>query len=90
MAPRTIKNLIKDTLEDLGGTDFDKFVDQLLDRREEPRLPRSKVEGKGFLVVTDALVSLFCELGALRVTLETLRDIGCNQEAGRLGERRAL
>lgn len=86
MAPKTIKKLIADTLENLGGLNLEKFISELLDRREEPRVPRSKVEGKNFLVVTDTLVSLFCERGALRVTLETLRDIGCNQEADGLGE----
>lgn len=86
MAPKTIKKLIADTLEDLGSQNLEKFVSQLLDRREEPRVPRSKVEGKGFLVITDKLVSVFCERGALQVTLETLRDIGCNQEADGLGE----
>lgn len=88
MAPKTIKKLIADTLEDLGTPNLEKFVSQLLDRREEPRVPRSKVEGKSFLVITDTVVSLFCERGALQVTLETLRDIGCNQEADRLGEHR--
>lgn len=86
MAPKTIKKLIADTLENLGALNLEKFISELLDRREEPRVPRSKVEGKNFLVVTDTLVSLFCERGALRVTLETLRDIGCNQEADGLGE----
>lgn len=86
MAPKTIKRLIADTLEDLAPTNLEKFVCQLRDRREEPRVPRSKVEGKSFLIITDTLVSLFCERGALRVTLETLRDIDCNEDADRLGE----
>lgn len=84
MAPATIKKLICDALEDLSSLDLEKFTSQLLDRREKPRILRSKVEGKSFLVVTDVIVSTFCEYNGLLVTLSTLRDIGCNEDASRL------
>lgn len=86
MAPKTIKRLICDRLEDLSPQDLKKFISHLLDRREEPRIPRSKVEGKDFMVVTDVIVSAFCESKGLQVTLKLLKDIGCNQEADELGE----
>uniref|UniRef100_A0A667WSP4 Caspase a n=1 Tax=Myripristis murdjan TaxID=586833 RepID=A0A667WSP4_9TELE len=44
------------------------------------------VEGKDFLGITDALVSTFTESGALQVTRELLTEIGCNEEAKKLGE----
>ncbi|KAF3692258.1 Apoptosis-associated speck-like protein containing a CARD PYD and CARD domain-containing protein [Channa argus] len=78
---KTIKLAIADTLEDLSKQDFEKFCHQLLDRREEPRVRRCRVEGKNFLDITDVLVSTFTEAGALRVALEILRRIDCNHEA---------
>lgn len=86
MAPKTIKTLIANTLENLGQLDLEKFRSQLRDRREEPRIPRSKVDDKGFLVITDVLVQTFRESGALSVTLQLLRDIDCNDDAERLGK----
>ncbi|KAK2909892.1 hypothetical protein Q8A73_007607 [Channa argus] len=82
---KTIKLAIADTLEDLSKQDFEKFCHQLLDRREEPRVRRCRVEGKNFLDITDVLVSTFTEAGALRVALEILRRIDCNHEAQSLG-----
>lgn len=81
MPPRTVKMSIANTLEDLSKQDFEKFRHQLLDRREQPRVRRNMVEDKNFLDVTDVLVSTFTESGALRVAVEILRQIGCNEEA---------
>lgn len=81
-----MKMLICEALEDLSQQDVDKFIHQLLDRREQPRILRSKVEGKSFMVVTDVIVSTFCEKKGLLVTIDTLKKIKCNEEASRLGE----
>lgn len=86
MPPKTIRSAIKDTLENLGKKNLDKFRSALLDRREEPRVALSRVEDEGFLVITDVLVSTFCELGAARVTLELLKEIKCFDNAKALGE----
>lgn len=86
MSPKTIKILICDALEDLSKLNFDKFVVQLRDRREEPRIRRNKVEGKNFMEVTDAIVSTFCEPKGLLVTLQILKGIDCHEDARRLGE----
>lgn len=86
MAPKTIKNALLDTLEDLTEQDFNKFCHQLLDRRQEPRVTRRRVEGKDRLDVVDVLVSTFTEHGALNVAVEVLTQIACNQEAHTLGE----
>ncbi|XP_026039743.1 apoptosis-associated speck-like protein containing a CARD isoform X2 [Astatotilapia calliptera] len=83
---KTIKSAVSDTLDDLTKVDFEKFCHQLLDRREPPRVKRNKVEDKSRLQVTDALVSIFTEEGALRVTLEILKQIGCSEEAKELEE----
>uniref|UniRef100_A0A3P9DSK0 PYD and CARD domain containing n=1 Tax=Maylandia zebra TaxID=106582 RepID=A0A3P9DSK0_9CICH len=82
---KTIKSAVADTLEDLEKGNYEKFCHQLLDRREPPRVKRNKVEDKSRLQVTDALVSIFTEEGALRVTLEILKQIGCSEEAKELG-----
>ncbi|TKS82473.1 CARD PYD and [Collichthys lucidus] len=78
---RTVKSALVDTLEDLTQQNFAKFCHRLLDRREDPRVRRNRVEGKGVLEIVDVLVSRFTESGALEVALDILRQIGCNEEA---------
>uniref|UniRef100_A0A3P9DK92 Apoptosis-associated speck-like protein containing a CARD n=1 Tax=Maylandia zebra TaxID=106582 RepID=A0A3P9DK92_9CICH len=87
---KTIKSAVSDTLDDLTKVDFEKFCHQLLDRREPPRVRRNRVEEKSRLQVTDALVSIFTEEGALRVTLEILKQIGCSEEAKELDDKQPL
>lgn len=86
MAQKTIKMAIKDSLENLGKQNLNKFRSALLDRREEPRVPVSRVEDKDFLGITDALVSTFGEFSAAQVTLDLLKQIKCNGEAEALGK----
>lgn len=86
MPPKTIKGAIRDVLENLGKKDLKKFCSALLDRREEPRVPVSRVEDKDFLEITDVLVSTYCEHGAARVTLDLLKEIKCFDDAKMLGE----
>lgn len=81
-----MKRAIKDTLENLGKENLRKFRSALLDRREEPRVPVSKLEDKDFLGISDVLVTTFCEDGAARVTLELLKEIKCFDDAKTLGE----
>ncbi|KAG7216559.1 hypothetical protein INR49_002046 [Caranx melampygus] len=38
-----------------------EFVEELLDRKEEPRVRRNAVDGESYLVVTNVLVSLYRE-----------------------------
>ena len=82
----TIKRAIRDELENLSKIDFDKFCEELLDRREEPRILRRSVEGKGPADITQLLVSTFTEPNALQVAMDTLRQINCNDAAQTLGE----
>lgn len=86
MPRKTTKKALWDSLENLSQQDFEKFRYQLLDRRAEPQVRRNRVEGKNFLEIVDVLVSTFSESGALKVTLELLRTIGCNDEAENLGK----
>ncbi|KAL3980143.1 E3 ubiquitin-protein ligase [Sarotherodon galilaeus] len=83
---QTIKSAVAEALEDLKKEDFEKFCHQLLDRRQQPRVKRNKVEDKSRLQVTDVLVSTFTEEGALTVALEILKQIGCSDEAKELEE----
>lgn len=83
---KTIKSAVSETLDDLGKEDFKNFCHHLLDRREQPRVKRNKVEDKSYREVTDALVSTFTEEGALPVVIEILKRIGCNGEAKELEE----
>ncbi|XP_047455821.1 apoptosis-associated speck-like protein containing a CARD [Mugil cephalus] len=77
MPPKSIKAALLDALEDLSQDNFKKFVEKLLDRRDEPRVKRSKVEGKDRIDVTNVLVSTFTEAGALPVTVDILKIIDC-------------
>ncbi|XP_073341147.1 apoptosis-associated speck-like protein containing a CARD [Pagrus major] len=81
MRPNTIRRALADTLEDLSERNFEKFRHEILDRREEPRIRRNRLEGKGYLDVVDVLVSTFTEAKALQVAVETLRQIDCNEDA---------
>ncbi|XP_042280651.1 uncharacterized protein LOC121906049 [Thunnus maccoyii] len=80
----TIKLAISDTLKDLSKSELDTFIFHLRDRREEPLIRRSSLEGKNLHEVTDLLVSTFTELGAKKVTMEILRQINCNEQAEKL------
>nr|XP_046255940.1 uncharacterized protein LOC124065002 [Scatophagus argus] len=87
MPSMTIKRALTEELGDLKKKDFKKFCHHLRDRREEPRITRSDVEDQDVLSITDVLVSKFTERKALKVTLDTLEEIGCNEEAKRLDAR---
>lgn len=84
MAHKSVKTEIVETLEDLSKENVEKFREQLIDRRAEPRVRRSKVEGKTRAGIANVLVSTFTDEGALKVTLEILRKIYCYQEAKEL------
>ncbi|XP_029927444.1 apoptosis-associated speck-like protein containing a CARD isoform X2 [Myripristis murdjan] len=84
MPPKATKAAIQDALEDLPEKKLKKFCMVLLDRRGEPRVKTSAVEGKDCITIAQVLVSTFTELGALQITLELLREIDCNEEAERL------
>uniref|UniRef100_A0A3Q3FSC7 Pyrin domain-containing protein n=1 Tax=Labrus bergylta TaxID=56723 RepID=A0A3Q3FSC7_9LABR len=86
MPRKTIKMALSDTLENLSQQNFAKFCHRLLDRRNEPRVRRNRVEGKSYLDVVDVLVSTFTESGGRNVAVEILRQIGCSEEAEELGE----
>uniref|UniRef100_A0A3B4VIL6 Uncharacterized LOC111233688 n=1 Tax=Seriola dumerili TaxID=41447 RepID=A0A3B4VIL6_SERDU len=86
MAPKTKKALVRETLGHLKKAQFEAFVEVLLDRREEPRVKCSDVEGQGYLQVTNVLVSTFTERKAPQVVADILREIGCEEEADKLGK----
>uniref|UniRef100_A0A8C4DGC6 Pyrin domain-containing protein n=1 Tax=Dicentrarchus labrax TaxID=13489 RepID=A0A8C4DGC6_DICLA len=86
MPPKTIRTALAEMLEDLSKKDLEKFCHQLLDRREEPRVRRNRVEGKSFLDIVDVLVSTFTERVALQVAVDILTQIDCNEAARALGE----
>uniref|UniRef100_A0A3B4X609 Pyrin domain-containing protein n=1 Tax=Seriola lalandi dorsalis TaxID=1841481 RepID=A0A3B4X609_SERLL len=86
MAPKTRKALVRETLQNLRKAKFEAFVEALLDRREEPRVKCADVEDQGFLKVTNVVVSTFTEQKAPQVVAEILREIGCGEEAEKLGK----
>ncbi|XP_069571098.1 apoptosis-associated speck-like protein containing a CARD isoform X1 [Brachyistius frenatus] len=89
MAGSSIRKAVAGALEDLTEKDFQKFCFHLLDRRDEPRVKRNRVEGKDFMEITDVLVNHFTEEGAVLVTVDLLNQIGCCGVAKTLGEETA-
>ncbi|XP_062255764.1 uncharacterized protein LOC133965298 [Platichthys flesus] len=77
----TISTRVLQALESLTGTDLERFCFHLRTRKDEPKIGRRQVDETNPVKIADLLVSKFTELGALKVVLETLRLIGCNQEA---------
>ncbi|KAL6109532.1 pycard [Pungitius sinensis] len=84
MTPKSVRMTLAEMLDDLSRQKFDEFVDELLDRREEPRVRRNWVEGKSRLEVVDVLVSTFTEPEAVRVSVAVLEHINCHEEAKQL------
>ncbi|KAM3615252.1 uncharacterized protein V6R79_025539 [Siganus canaliculatus] len=85
MSSKTITMVLAEALEDLSAQNFERFCHQLLDRRDEPRVRRSRVEGKSRLEIVNVLVSTFTESGARQVAQEILTEIDCNEEAREFG-----
>ncbi|XP_068425875.1 NACHT, LRR and PYD domains-containing protein 1b allele 5-like [Clinocottus analis] len=83
--PKTAKKAITDTLANLSKKKFDSFCEELLDRRAEPQVKRNMVEGKDYLDVGNVLVDIFTEAKAPAVVVELLREIGCSNDADKLG-----
>ncbi|TMS10374.1 Apoptosis-associated speck-like protein containing a CARD [Larimichthys crocea] len=77
MAPKTKRKCIADALEDLEPEQLEKFRHQLVDRKGESRVRRAMVKDKSFLDIASVLVSTFTEDGAVKVTEELLKEIGC-------------
>lgn len=75
-------------VEALSKVHLEKFHFCLRDRGVEPRVTWGDVEGKSVGETADMLFSKFTESGAVKVTLEMLREMNCNEEAARLGESR--
>lgn len=86
MPSKSKRRAILHMLENLVAKDFRRFGVELRNRTEEPRVPRSRVEGKDCLDITDVLVSTFTEDGAVREAERILRDLNLNDEADHLGE----
>ncbi|MEQ2271836.1 hypothetical protein XENORESO_013280 [Xenotaenia resolanae] len=84
MPPKSVKKLLKNSLESLATENFEKFRSELLDRRDGVKM--NQVEGKSFLKVADVMISVYTERGALKVAQEVLKEISCGQEACELAE----
>ncbi|KAM3873024.1 apoptosis-associated speck-like protein containing a CARD [Diretmus argenteus] len=86
MAGVSIKREITNMLEDLQENKLKRFRDELRDRDRagEPRVRRKDLQGNDCYDTANLLVSTFTEFGALKVSLELLRLIGCNREADEL------
>ncbi|KAK7886431.1 hypothetical protein WMY93_026052 [Mugilogobius chulae] len=71
-------------LEDLGDSDLKKFKYSLNVSDEEPHFGAGEVEDKSRVELSKLIVSRCTRTGAPHRTVQTLRAIGCNEEARRL------
>ncbi|KAG8009859.1 hypothetical protein GBF38_013915 [Nibea albiflora] len=84
----TNKQRIVEALEDLSKDDFRNFCNLLRDRRSDPQIKRRDVEDKGIWEIAELLVSKFTEDGAIQVAFDILRQMGRNEEAKNLEQRK--
>ncbi|XP_051720734.1 apoptosis-associated speck-like protein containing a CARD isoform X2 [Ctenopharyngodon idella] len=85
--PKTIKDHLENTFEDLGEGNLKKFKIKLRDRKEEPRIRQATIEKvKDALDLADLMVNTFTLNGAGPVTLEILEVINCHELAAELRE----
>lgn len=70
-----------EALEDLSDSQLKKFRYQLTDRREEPRVRRGAVQNADYMDLADIMVSTFTEAGVIKVAVDLLKTIGCNDIA---------
>ncbi|XP_035810657.1 apoptosis-associated speck-like protein containing a CARD isoform X2 [Amphiprion ocellaris] len=86
MAGKPVRSAMMGALQNLTDADLKRFIRELLARKDKPRVPRNKVEGKDYMDVADVVVSTFTEKHAVTVAAEILNSIGCSDEAETLVE----
>ncbi|XP_048859684.1 apoptosis-associated speck-like protein containing a CARD isoform X2 [Brienomyrus brachyistius] len=84
--PKTVKDCLIETFEDLNEEQFKKFKSKLIDRKGEPRIGKGIVQNMDRLDLIDKLVSTFTEKNAGQVTVNILRSANFTQEADDLQE----
>lgn len=86
MPPKSVKRAIAEALDDLSEEQVKRFCSAVRDRKEEPRIRLADLEGKSRPEIARVLVQFHTEVKAKEVALETLGEIGCNQQKKNLGE----
>ncbi|XP_048881541.1 apoptosis-associated speck-like protein containing a CARD isoform X1 [Brienomyrus brachyistius] len=84
--PKTVKDCLIETFEDLTEEQFKRFKSKLIDRKGEPRIGKGIVQNMDRLDLIDKLVSTFTEKNAGQVTVNILRSANFTQEADDLQE----
>ncbi|XP_066577335.1 NACHT, LRR and PYD domains-containing protein 3 isoform X1 [Amia ocellicauda] len=82
--PKTTKDWIIETLENLVDEDLKKFKMKLCDCPTEPKIRKRAIYNADFLDLADKLVSTYTEYRAADVTVEVLESIGLMQQAADL------
>lgn len=79
---KTIKDHLENAFDGLRAEKFKKFKNKLCNRTEEPRIWRAEVEKlEDAIDLTDVIENTFTTSGAVAVTVEILKAIGCNKQA---------
>ncbi|XP_041843923.1 apoptosis-associated speck-like protein containing a CARD [Melanotaenia boesemani] len=84
MPPKSIRKCLDRILGSLSKENFDKFVHELVQRQQEPRVLRNKVEGERDWEVAEVMIQIFTENTAVDVAMELLKEIDLTSEAEEL------
>ncbi|XP_043116784.1 apoptosis-associated speck-like protein containing a CARD [Puntigrus tetrazona] len=84
---KSVKDHLQDIFDDLGAGGQKKFKSKLLDWKSEPRVRRAAIEKiEDSIDLAELMVNTFTTSGAVAVTIDILRAIGCNEQANDLTE----
>ncbi|XP_041843917.1 apoptosis-associated speck-like protein containing a CARD isoform X1 [Melanotaenia boesemani] len=86
MPPKSIRKCLDGILGSLSKENFDKFVHELVQRQQEPRVLRNRVEGERYWQVVEVMIQTFTENTAVDVAMELLEEIDLSCEAEELGK----
>ncbi|KAM4579856.1 apoptosis-associated speck-like protein containing a CARD isoform 1-T1 [Odontesthes bonariensis] len=81
MPPKTVRKCVERALDNLSATKLDRFRNELVKRKQEPRIALNRVEGKRSWEVVGEMISTFKEDGALEVTKELLEELEFTEDA---------
>ncbi|KAL7835783.1 hypothetical protein SRHO_G00281300 [Serrasalmus rhombeus] len=83
---KSAMDVLLDVLEDLTEQQFKRFIDKLIDSRQEPRVRRGAVDKKDRLDVARIMIDTYTEKRALAVAVDLLKSVKLNQSAEDLEE----
>ncbi|KAM4579887.1 caspase a-like [Odontesthes bonariensis] len=75
MSGASMREFMQNAVESLSEEDFERFRDELVERKQEPRVRLNRVEKKPRREVVKVMINTFLEDEAFEVTKELLEKI---------------